>query len=475
MRMRPAERAVPLALTALSLVLAFVQRPGWATSDTKIDLHVEAGRFLGDVASMWTSSNALGGVRAGQYTGYLFPMGPFYAAAHALGLSPWVVQRLWLFALLALTAWGVVRLMDALYGGPRGAAHVVAGLVAIANPFVVVYANRTTVTLLAYAALPWLLLAVHRGLRDPRGWAAPAAVAVLVTASGGGVNGAVTAWMLLGPVLLVLYEVAMVGVAWPTVGAFAARVVPLTLLVSLWWIVPSWVQSHYGVDFLRFTEQPGTLWGTTSASESVRLMGFWLSYAGIGFTGRPIPYFDDSHLLLFAQPVVVATLLVPALALGGFAWTRRWRYAPFFLGLALVGVVVMIAGYPEGTPLRRAMNFTYNRVDAVRFLRASYKAAPLLALGLAALAGAAAGEAWRGLKGRPAALRGVAGAAGVAVVALAAWPLITGRAQDHQVSWKAIPAAWRAAGSDLDHTLPANTRAVVLPGELFSFYDWGGT
>ena len=118
-------------------------------------------------------------------------------------------------------------------------------------------------------------------------------------------------------------------------------------------------------------------------------MSFWLSYVGIGFAGRAIPYFDDSRTLLFSAPVVVATLLLPASALTGFVWTRRWRYGPFFLGLALVGLLVMGAGFPEGTPLRHGLNFTYNHVAAVRFLRASYKAAPLLAVALACLAGAA--------------------------------------------------------------------------------------
>ena len=41
-------------------------------------------------------------------------------------------------------------------------------LLALLNPYVVVFSNRTSVTLLGYAALPWLLLAVHRGLRAPR-------------------------------------------------------------------------------------------------------------------------------------------------------------------------------------------------------------------------------------------------------------------------------------------------------------------
>ena len=74
------------------------------------------------------------------------------------------------------------------------------------NPYVAVFTARTSVTLLGYAALPWLLLCVHRGLRRPRSWWWPAAFALAVACTGGGVNAAVTAWVLLGPVLLALYE-----------------------------------------------------------------------------------------------------------------------------------------------------------------------------------------------------------------------------------------------------------------------------
>ena len=43
------------------------------------------------------------------------------------------------------------------------------------------------------------------------------------------------------------------------------------------------------------------------------------------------------------------------------------------------------------------------------------------------------------------------------------------------MSYKRVPAAWRQAAADLDRQLPANSRAMVLPGDLFSFYTWGGT
>jgi hypothetical protein len=58
---------------------------------------------------------------------------------------------------------------------------------------------------------------------------------------------------------------------------------------------------------------------------------------------------------------------------------------------------------------------------------------------------------------------------------LAAWPLVDGRAQDGQVSFRQVSPAWRAAAAGLDRELPASSRAIVLPGDLFSFYDWGGT
>ena len=45
---------------------------------------------------------------------------------------------------------------------------MIAALLVAFNPYNVVYIDRTSVTLLGVAALPWLMLAVHRGLREPR-------------------------------------------------------------------------------------------------------------------------------------------------------------------------------------------------------------------------------------------------------------------------------------------------------------------
>ena len=462
--------AVPAGLAVLAFAMAFGQEPGKLSFDTKAQLHLAPGRFLADILSVWTPSTDLGHVWAGQYVGYAFPMGPFFAAGHLVGLPDWIVERLWLGALLAVAAWGAVRLLDALLDRPRGLAHVVAGAALVANPYVAVLANRASVTLIAYALLPWLLLTAHRGVRAPRSWWWPAATALLVAATAPGVNAAVTAWVLVGPLLLALYEPLLGEVRWRAVWSFGWRCGVLGVLASLWWVIPAVIQAAHGLNFLTFVEQPGTVWGTTSASEALRLMGYWHSYTGVGLSGRSVPLLSTSPPLLFSRPVVLAGLLIPAAALASFVWTRRWRYGPFCVLLVLVGVGITMAGFPEGTPLRHGLYFVYNRVAPIQFLRTSQKAAPLIAVGLALLLGTGVAEAARRWRWRLAAP--VLGAGAAVLLALAAWPLTRGDAIG--LTSKGVPAAWTAVARDVDRSLPSNTRAVVLPGQLFGFYRWGG-
>jgi arabinofuranan 3-O-arabinosyltransferase len=89
-------------LAVASFVLAALQRPGWSSSDTKIDLHTRPDALLADVAHLWSSTAGLGGVESAQYSGYLFPMGPFFALTHALGIGDWLADRVWLGLILAL-------------------------------------------------------------------------------------------------------------------------------------------------------------------------------------------------------------------------------------------------------------------------------------------------------------------------------------------------------------------------------------
>ena len=479
------DRAMTLWFVAFSFALAFWQRPGWAASDTKIDLYVDPGRFLSQVASAWSPTSSLGEVHSSQYSGYLWPMGPFFAVAHAIGIGAWVAQRMWLGLMFAIAAWGMLKLLDALLGRPRGTAHVVAAAFYVLNPYVVLFSTRASVILLGYAVLPWMMVATYHGVRASRGWRAwrgwwwAGAFALILTSAGGGVNAAVVGWVLVGPLVLALYEPAIGAVRWRDSLGFLVRVGILGLLASLWWIVPVLVHVRYGIDFLPYTEQPSTIWATNSATETLRLMGFWESYIGTGY-GVMRSLFSDSGTMLFNPLVVGASLLVPALAVTGYVRARRTTYAPLLLALVVVGAVVMVAGFPDGTPLREVMDWVYRKSFVLRFMRTTYKEGPVVALGLAGLLGIAAQQILRrlhALRGQRLRWAAPAGAAALlaAVIALAALPLVRGGAIDTQIEWKQIPSAWRNTGKYLDRNLEANTRALVLPGQIFAFYTWGGT
>src|SRR6478672_2052314 len=153
-RFSPSGRLIPLALAAASFAVAFAQRPGKAVLDTRIELSTDPALFLHRVSA----------------------------------------------------AWSVVRLLDGLYSRRRGLAHLAAGALYAANPYVAVWMARGSVALLAYAAVPWLLLAAHRGMVEPRRWRWPALIGLLLAASGAGVNAAVVVWILPAPVALALYE-----------------------------------------------------------------------------------------------------------------------------------------------------------------------------------------------------------------------------------------------------------------------------
>jgi hypothetical protein len=466
---RRGDRALLAGLAALSFALAFLQRPGETVTDTRIELSVDPGLFLERSAWIWSTTTDLGHVQSGQFTGYLFPMGPWFALGDWMGVPMWIVQRLWLGLLLLIAGWGAVRLVRALFPAGGRVAEVAAALVFVLSPYVVLYTSRGTVTLLAYATLPWLMLAVHRGLRDPRGWLWPAVVALLLAASGGGVNAAVIAFALLGPLALLAYELFLGEVPRRAAWSFTWRAALAGALASIWWALPLLLQSGYGADFLLFTEHPRSIWATTSLPELLRQLGFWGLYVGVGF-GRPVPFMEVAATYLYSVPVIVATFVLPLLAVLSFRAARTWRYAAFFLGLAVLALVVMFAGFPDGTRLRELLIDLYNNLVPIQFLRTTYKAAPVLVISYACLigAGAAALVARRRVP--------AAAVAALAIVPLvAAWPLVSGEAIDSEQAYGEVPSWWTKALADADAAQPAGTRTMVIPGELFGWYRWGGT
>ena len=466
------------AIVALSYLLAFVQRPGRVFLDTRIELTLDPVRFLHSVVSLWSSTGDLGHFQGGQFVGYLVPMAPWYAFAHTIGLSAWVAERIWMGSLLAAAGLGAMVLLRQLLPRVSWIGQTTAAVLFVANPYVVVVIGRTSIWLLMYAALPWLLVATHRGLRNPRGWRWPAVIGLVVCLANGGANVALIFWILLAPPALLLYDVVVVRAAsWRDAGAFAIRAFLCTLAVSLWWLLPLVFQSRYGTNPLPFTEQPAGILATPSVSESLRLLGFWLAYFG----GPGGPSLGSVRSYLFDPAVIVATFLVPMAAIAGFARMRRWSYAPFFLFLLVFGVTAMALGFPPGSPLNRIFVSLYYQSGIVQVLRTTWKAAPLVALSLACLAGLWAEVIVRTVR-TPSGLR--VARRRVPVWALAVllpipilWglPLFNGTAIDPQNAYGSVPHYWRAAVRDATNATTANQRIMIMPGGLFAWYRWGDT
>ena len=136
---------------------------------------------------------------------------------------------------------------------------------------------------------------------------------------------------------------------------------------------------------------------------------------------------------------------------------------------------------PGGDALHRALLGAYDDLEPLRFLRTSYKAAPLVAVALAGLGGVAVHALWhRSLAaarrwprwGLP--LPWLVAAGSACVIVVFGLPLFTGQAIDRTQAYGQVPKAWRAGLADAGRH-PANQRMMVVPGALFGSYRWGQT
>ncbi|NEC50371.1 DUF3367 domain-containing protein, partial [Actinospica acidiphila] len=84
----PRSRRWLLGFWAVVFALLLAVQPGRQTFDTKLGVTVDPGRFLADLGQLWQSRGSFGGI-ADQYTGYLWPMLPYYWLADLVRLPVW--------------------------------------------------------------------------------------------------------------------------------------------------------------------------------------------------------------------------------------------------------------------------------------------------------------------------------------------------------------------------------------------------
>ncbi len=477
-RLKTRRSAIPAALALGSFALAFVQRPGKTVFDTRIELSADPSLFLHRVASLWSSTGDLGHVQSGQFVGYLFPMAPWFAL-RPVGGDPDVDRP----APVARRPDRARRLgRRAPDGRPlrppaRGRARHRRGAL-----------RRQPVRGgVDHAGVGGAARLRGRAMADARGAPRPARTSRLAlagarrTAPGGQRGGGERGDRRLGAARADRARALRGGRARVRLGVGAgvrlARRSCAGCVGVAWWAIPLLLQARYGTDFLSFTELPSSVWATTSMSESLRLLGYWLVYLGVG-----------------GHPGGLARLRLPLQRAGDRRDLRRaavrLRRAAPDAQLAIRALLLPARGRRaardgRGLPVGHAAA----RHAHVRLLRPRAAALPAHVVqggaargdqprlprgpGLALLGRAGSGARARP-PGRPGHRRWASGAVAAAVAVLFALPLFDG--QGHRQARRSTGRSRRRGArrsADAARTTPADHRIMLLPGELFGFYRWG--
>ncbi|MFJ2234061.1 alpha-(1-_3)-arabinofuranosyltransferase family protein [Streptomyces sp. NPDC087859] len=454
----PRSRRWLLGFWAVVFVLFLAVHPGRQTFDTKLGVTVDPGRFFSDLGQLWQDQGGFGGI-SDQYTGYLWPMLPFYWLADAVRLPVWLAERLWMSLIVSVAFWGALRLAERLRIG-SGASRLLAAVAYALWPVFTIVIGSTSAAALPGAVLPWVLLP----LVDERYSARVAALrSAVIIPFMGGVNAASTLASLL-PVGLYLLS----RPPGPRQRKLIAWWVPGLVLATAWWWIPLLLLGFYGENFLPYVESSQTTTETMAATEALRGAGNWVAYLHFGEAWLPAGWTVAASVV-----VIICSALAAGLGLAGLARRdmpeRRW------LTLTVIVIApILLAGYGGafGAPFDGVVQDWLNG-GLVPF-RNIYKfqtgLALALVLGLAHLAGVAADtRGARPVRGR----RFAPLIAAVLILPGLMWPYLNGSILNPG-SFQEIPKYWKATAAWLKDASP-DSRALVVPATAHGIYTWGST
>ena len=404
-----------------------------------LDLSVDPGRFLASVTHLWNPAAGFGMVPDQAY-GYLFPMGPYYWLGSAVGLSEWIVQRVWSALLLTTAFWGTIRLAESLGVGGRWS-RLAGGVAYASSPLLLAQIHDTSYVMPA-VLLPWVLVPLIRAYRGELTSGSAAARSPGWPSSSWAVS--------TRPPPSACCSSPSCGSSpaghCETMSASSPCGPSAVAAATAWFVIPLLFQGRYGFSFLAYTETACDTTGSTNVPEVLRGAGIWTSF------GVPV-WTTAGNLIESAPAVIVASSIAAGAGLFGLARRdlpeRRW------LGVAVVATTVLVtAGYwgNLGGPFASEVHRLFD--GPLSAFRNVYKFQPVITLPLVIglvhvlSIGACAGR--KLARNRRAFSTAVLVAGAVAVVGISAAPLPTGQVYP-EGSFTALPAYWQHAVGWLNH------------------------
>jgi arabinofuranan 3-O-arabinosyltransferase len=263
---------------------ALMSSPGRMPTDSKLYLYLDPGRFLSDAAGSFDPRQFAGWVPH-QHIAYLWPSGPWYWLFDTLGVPDWIAHRLWLGTIMVAAGLGVRWCVRQLGLSPGAA--LAAAVLYQTSLYVLPYVSRTSVMLLPWAGLGWIVAFTIRASRR-RTWGDPAAIALIVLTVGA-VNATALAMIVPAPLLWLIHSAWMRIISWRQAAVVALRVGVLSIGVSLWWIMMLLIQGKSGVDVLPYSESVADVSLTSTSAEVWRGLGYWLFYLRDPFAATTSP------------------------------------------------------------------------------------------------------------------------------------------------------------------------------------------
>ena len=269
-----------------------------------------------------------------------------------------------------------VRWVARLLGlGPTAA--LVAAIVYQLSPYILPYVSRTSILLLPYAGLGWIVgltvLAAQRGR-----WRFAAGVA-LVVLTVGAVNATALAMIIPAPTLWLVHAVWQRSITWRRALATAAKVggpvARRVVVVDRDVVDPG----QRGADVLAYSESLESVSFTSTSTEVLRGLGYWLFYIRDVFgatTTASLDYLASVRVMVFG----VGLLAVVLCGLVFTTWQHR-RYVALLIGSGLV-LAVGVHPIDDPSPLMSVL-LGDGEGGLALALRSSTRAIPVLVLGLA--------------------------------------------------------------------------------------------